>query len=640
MPIQVQCCGLLLMLILLYFYKSQRIIKLNTEKAFWRSFVMTFVCIVFDILSCIVISYRDSLPDLLVELVSKTYLATLVCVSFFALLYICTDIYPNKHDYKKIMVKYGVFVGIAVVLIYALPIFFYEDKSEKLLYSYGPSDYATYMFALATLIIVAVHLFKEKRRISPGRRVAVSMWLGVWVTAAVIQFVFPKLLLVGFASAVGMLVLYLVLENPGNNIDRQTGLFNHGAFLQYTKQLYDTRTPFAALAIVLEHNSFKTMRTDVEREVIAEAASYLSALPNVFVFKNTGTEILLIFPDRELAKTAVQAVRERFELGWGQSKGVMVEPYWIYVPDSTLADGSEDLLYLIRYVKQNSKDFSETHFAEVSRELSLKLRKEKEVEQLIADALKNDWLEVWYQPIYSTKKQRFTSAEALVRIRNEDGALIQPGTFIGIAERNGAILQLGETVFRKVCKFLSENDVLQYGIKYIEVNLSVIQCAYGQLAEDYISIMEEYGVPPQMINLEITESASMNAKKTLLENMNRLMDYGVNFSLDDFGTGQSNLDYIADMPVDIVKFDKGMTNAYFENGKTKYILDAAANMIHGMNLKIVSEGIETEEQFKTMHDLGVNYIQGYYFSKPLPEREFLEFLKNAGKKESADAVKA
>ncbi|MBD5116973.1 MAG: EAL domain-containing protein [Ruminococcaceae bacterium] len=636
MPIQVQCCGLFLMLILMYFYKSQKIIKLNTERAFWRSFVMTFVCIGFDILSCVAISCRDALPDLLVKFVSKTYLATLVGVSFFALLYICTDIYTKKTAYKKIMIQYGIFVAAAVILIYALPIYFYENKSEGVLYSYGPSDYATYIFALATLIIVAVRLFREKSKISSSRQVAVKIWLGVWVAAAIVQFIFPKLLLVGFASAVGMLVLYLVLENPGNNIDRQTGLFNHGAFLQYTKQLYDTGTPFAALAIVLEHNSFKTMRTDVERDVIAEASSYLSGLPDVLVFKNTGTEILLIFPETEISESAVRAIRERFDLGWGKSGGVMVEPYWIYVPDSGLADNSEDLLYLIRYVKQNSKEFSEDQFIEVSDELAARLRKEKEVEQLIVDALKNDWLEVWYQPIYSTKKCRFTSAEALVRIRNRDGALVPPGIFIETAERNGMILQIGEAVFRKVCCFLSQNDVKQYGIKYIEVNLSVVQCAYGKLADDYISIIEEYGISPDLINLEITESASMNAKKTLLENMKQLMDYGVKFSLDDFGTGQSNLDYIADMPVNIVKFDKGMTNAYFENGKTKYIMNAATNMIQGMNLKIVSEGIETEEQFKTMHELGINYIQGYYFSKPLPEKEFLEFLLRA--KEETEKV--
>lgn len=130
-----------------------------------------------------------------------------------------------------------------------------------------------------------------------------------------------------------------------------------------------------------------------------------------------------------------------------------------------------------------------------------------------------------------------------------------------------------------------------------------------------------------MINLEITESASAEAKNVLLNNMQTLIDYGVHFSLDDFGTGQSNLNYIVEMPVDIVKFDRCMIMSYFENTKAKYVMDAAIHMIHGMKLKIVSEGIETKEQFDTMVNLGISYIQGYYFSKPVPEQEFLNFIQ-------------
>ena len=116
--------------------------------------------------------------------------------------------------------------------------------------------------------------------------------------------------------------------------------------------------------------------------------------------------------------------------------------------------------------------------------------------------------------------------------------------------------------------------------------------------------------------------------------MNRLIDYGVNFSLDDFGTGQSNLNYIVDMPVDIVKFDRIMINAYFANKKAKYVMDAAMHMIHGMGLKIVSEGIETNEQFGRMSELGISYIQGFYFSKPLEKKEFIEFLIKHNKVEA------
>ena len=143
---------------------------------------------------------------------------------------------------------------------------------------------------------------------------------------------------------------------------------------------------------------------------------------------------------------------------------------------------------------------------------------------------------------------------------------------------------------------------------------------------EYKKIINEYGIDTKYINLEITETGSIESRQILLDNMSELRKSGISFSLDDFGTGNSNLNYIMDMPVDIVKFDKEMTKSYFKNEKSQYIMDAAMHMIKGLKLKIVAEGIETEYQFNTMNNLGIDYIQGYYFSKPIPEDEFIEFV--------------
>ena len=174
---------------------------------------------------------------------------------------------------------------------------------------------------------------------------------------------------------------------------------------------------------------------------------------------------------------------------------------------------------------------------------------------------------------------------------------------------------------------IEEHNMEKIGLHYIEVNLSAVQCAYKNLAHDLIKTMEQHHVDPHYINLEITESASLGNEKVFLDNLYELREYGVSFSLDDFGTGQSNLNYIVAMPVDIVKFDRSMTMAYFESEKAKYVMDAARLMIQGMNLEIVSEGIENEEQLEVITELGIQYVQGYYFSKPLPEDKFVHFIQ-------------
>jgi EAL domain-containing protein (putative c-di-GMP-specific phosphodiesterase class I) len=246
---------------------------------------------------------------------------------------------------------------------------------------------------------------------------------------------------------------------------------------------------------------------------------------------------------------------------------------------------------------------------------------------IIKSALIDDRVEVFYQPIYSFHDKKFVSAEALVRIRKADGSIIPPGLFIPVAEETGLIARIGERVFEKTCQFITENDIGQYGVEYIEVNLSVVQCENKALADMYIDIMEKYNVPPSFINLEITETASIVMRKILLENMAKLIDYGVSFSLDDFGNGESNLNYIVEMPVQIVKFDKDMTQAYFRNEKAKYVLQAASDMIQGLGLKVVAEGVETFSQLRELDRLGIDYIQGYYFSKPLEAGKYIEFIK-------------
>jgi len=140
-------------------------------------------------------------------------------------------------------------------------------------------------------------------------------------------------------------------------------------------------------------------------------------------------------------------------------------------------------------------------------------------------------------------------------------------------------------------------------------------------------MLNEYEIAPDRINFEITESAELKRRDIFKANLEALQEYGISFSLDDFGTGHSNLNYIVEMPVEIVKFDRDMTNAFFVEEKARVIMETAINMIHDMGLKVVVEGIETREQFEKMKELGVDYIQGFFFSRPVPQDEFYDFIK-------------
>lgn len=632
MNIKVQCCGIVLMLVILYFYGRQKTIRLNTEKAFLRMFCIIMMGLVTDIISLAALTHMDSLPVWLVDFACKLYISTLVMVALSGVLYVCVDIYKEKNRYRQVTRPHCVLAVIGIILIFVLPI----DKTylnEDIMYTSGPSALVTYAFALFFFVATVVLMERHKKRMNPRRREAVHIWLALWMMAAFIQFLFKELLIVSYVGAIAVMIIYLLLENPESNLDRQTGLYNQNTLLRYTEELYEKGEAFSLLSLIFSRSRISNMTAEVEQQVRMEVIRFILNIPETFAFKNAEDEIIILFRDRAKAEECEEMLRHRFEFGWGEEGDTFINPAWMFLPDAYMVNKPDDITYLLRYARQNSMDFAEYNTVVIDKSLVKRMYEERKTEQLLINAIENDRIEVYYQPIFATGEQRFTSAEALIRIRDKSDKIVPPNTFINVAEQNGMIIRLGEIVFEKVCRFLQTYPPEQLGLHYIEVNLSVVQCTYEHLAESFIRIMEKYKINPSWINLEITESASVSSKKILLKNMKKLMNYGIKFSLDDFGTGQSNLNYIVEMPVNIVKFDRSMTSAYFENGKAKYVMDAAMHMIHGMRLEIVSEGIETKEQYETMKKLGISYIQGYYFSKPLPSAAFVEFILNSKQQE-------
>jgi len=630
MNIYTQCCGILLLLVLVWMYRHQKRLHLNTGKAFLLALTVALCSLVLDALSVVMISNMDSLPLPFVKFSCKAYLSSLVAVALCTVCYICTDIYSKRIQYYK-MVNLNVLISFAaIVLICVLPISIYNDPVRGEVYTYGPSVLTAYIAAVFYLLLNLILLVWKKSVIRVSRRRAMAFWMLIWIGGALIQFFHNEMLIVGFASSIGIMVLYIKLENPEVNLDRQTGLFNHTALNRYVRQLSYRSRHFSVVLLAMEHAFYKNIsKESKESEAAAEMEmiKYLSSMEGAMVFKTAGDEIMLLFESEQKAEECMAVLRKRFEDGWGKDKSVFQRPLWIYLPDSSVMHDVRDVLHLIKYVRQNNKELLENGYLRIDKGIADEMYRTREMERTIFNAMEQNWITVYYQPIYSTEENCFTSAEALVRITDQDGRIVPPYDFVWVAEKNGMMLRLGEMIFEKVCQFIRDTNPEQYGLKYIEVNLSAIQCAYERFADNYIAIMEKYGIRPDFINLEITETATMGAKKIALENMRKLIEYGVSFSLDDFGTGESNLNYIVEMPVNIVKFDRTMINSYFENGKAKYVMDAAMHMIQGMGLEIVSEGIETKEMYDTMCSLGIQHIQGYYFSKPIPEREFLEFIK-------------
>ena len=624
MNVQAQICGIILLIIMFLFYRRYESLRLNTQIGFQVLLLCMMLCIFLDMLSIWAIVRLLSDHRGLVFVICKAYLMSIVLVGFAGLWYEFTDVYEDKKMLRRLAITGGAAWLSGCCMIAGLSLGIY--KMGRVVYTAGPAVMATYLFTGMFILVNIVFTLVKRKQANHRRSQVILSWLALWLAAAAVQFLNNELLLVGYAGALGVLVIFFRLENPEYVTDAVTGLFNQDGLLLYARKLYNEEKPFSLMSIWWNLGISQADEGAREQAVMAAFAKRLPKLDRTKVFKMADDEVWMIFEDMEHVEDTVEKVRNFVEYG-RRELGGMAQAAFTYMPDAAMVGDYQEMIHLMQYARWKSSDHSATNFKEVDAGFVEQMRKEKSMEQMLDEAMKEDRIEVFYQPIFSTKAKKFVSAEALVRMRDKDGSLVPPGAFISVAEANGKILQLGEIVFEKVCRFFTKEKLEQYGLHYIEVNLSVVQCGYPGLADDYIGIMEKYQINPKYINLEITESASMAAKKTLLENMRRLMEYGVYFSLDDFGTGQSNLNYIVDMPVNIVKFDREMSQAFFQDEKAKYVMNAAMQMIHGMKLKIVSEGIETEDQYLAMEELSIDYIQGYYFSKPLPEAAFLAFLQ-------------
>jgi EAL domain-containing protein (putative c-di-GMP-specific phosphodiesterase class I) len=207
--------------------------------------------------------------------------------------------------------------------------------------------------------------------------------------------------------------------------------------------------------------------------------------------------------------------------------------------------------------------------------------------------------------------------------------MISPLEFIPIAEGSGKIIPLGEQVFDKVLSLFDQHHIQDYGIDYIEVNLSPLQVRDPTIVERFHSIMEKHDVSPSHINFEITESSFIDNPTLVLSIMNQFIQEGFAFSLDDFGTGYSNFHYLYDMKFKIIKLDKSILDKASDSAIASKTLFYMIEMLKDISFQVLQEGVERQEQEEKLFEYGIDYIQGFYHSKPLPEEEFLSYMKQS-----------
>ncbi len=273
-----------------------------------------------------------------------------------------------------------------------------------------------------------------------------------------------------------------------------------------------------------------------------------------------------------------------------------------------------------------AKELGKNRYALYNHEIYLKLERVSKIKSILRNAIANDEFSVNYQPQYDTVKNEVFGFEALIRLDSRELGFISPAEFIPIAEKYGYITPITLWVLREACKQsvkLFENG---YNFKSMSINISSVDLQQTDFLEKVVEIIKETGIETKFIELEITETVLMKSIDSSIDILKEFMNMGIRIALDDFGTGYSSLAYLRKIPINTLKIDKSFIDDINSSNVEKSIINNIIEMAHAMDLKVVAEGVEDRDQFLILKDKSCDYIQGYYFSKPLPASKIEEIL--------------
>lgn len=522
----------------------------------------------------------------------------------------------------------------AGLLFNALAVFGAVQMEDKVYWSILYMDQFMATVCCVTLVILNKRKLRFIQRLNVYLFSAFNAFADICQLLLAFDIISQHLQLSTFSLSVALLLSYVTLQRPEDGLDHVSGMFNRHSHMFRTNERLRSGKPFLAFVFELKNMSLinSTFGISGGNEVIKIIASRVkAALPkHLHLYRMNGARFAANFNNEEelneFKPKYLAAFEEPLEINGTK---IRISAMGCLIPMPSITDQVSDIEEILKYYRTVAKPSDKVLVAD-KEAVELSRRRER-VDYAIQNALKSHGFEVYYQPIYSIGEKRISSCEALLRLKDEQLGFVRPDEFIPIAEETGRIVDVGRFVMEEVCKFIKEDRPQDYGIDCIDVNLSVIECMHPEITEDINAIINKYGVPRNMVNLEVTETASAKSYTLIQSRLRELQTSGFTISLDDFGSGFSSVEYLINFPFDIVKLDKSLVWAYMSTEKYKPILSHYMPMLHGLGLKIVAEGVETKEMLDALEELECDYMQGYYFSRPLPKEQFLEYVKNASK---------
>lgn len=588
--------------------------------------------------------------DVIAELVSNYYITSgdgdfgLAAVVTTTIFYLFQALLPyallcyimTLHDNKLISVKKMLLAGLATILLASIVLtnpftekLFYFDVSAG--YVEGPWYRLMYYSALFHLAVILILVISWRKEFGPQKTKVILDILILCGCGVVIQLLHYPLLMTGFGMSLGILALFLTINNPNANRDSLTGVYNHLYLTRRSDELIAAGKSFHIITIYLYQLKHINKVAGVEGGdyILQLTAKKLEELCGRRVFRITGKRFLVLTMSLQEYEYYITQIKKMFEtdmqLDADSSKPATPVILSGIVHGQKLGTSGLMLEYA-EYLESLSMQNGMIEVIQDDQQTMDGFLYNKKVEQYLHTAIAQDLFEVYYQPVYSTEKNDFVTLEALSRLHHPELGWIAPDVFIQIAEKNHMIEQITDLQFKRVCMFINEHRDLMKKLFNIKVNLSSLDLMRSDCSSHFIRMMDDMDIHHDWIQFEITETVATEYNAGLGMVIDGFMAAGVRLCLDDFGSGYANLNTVMRLPFSAIKIDRTLLFDICNDKKRAMFYQSIVETFHRMGYSIVSEGVETEEEMSLLSSWGADMIQGYYFSRPLPVEELLKLL--------------
>ena len=455
------------------------------------------------------------------------------------------------------------------------------------------------------------------------------------------QSIFPQLQIEMFVLAVTCYLAFATIQRPELIVNSKTLAQTSIAFENDLKKALSLEVPFKIIFIkITNHRNINMyVGNDKFNELLKKVTVFLHELSHKQKLKAVPfylNDYVYALPTEDQSDSSIDKILDALERYFSQVfilDGVKInlETRICVVCSPEDVSNFEYFIYLSKtYYKILEPTGKPQWLRDYISDRNFIIR--NNIQKIIERAINEERFEVYFQPIYSVKEKKFSSAEALVRLNDPEFGPIPPGLFISYAEKTNKIHVIGDFVLKKVCQFIGSKEGQSLNLDYIEVNMSVVQCFETDLITKIRDLLEKYNLEPSQLRLEITENAASFNPMIVEKNIRDLNNIGIKFSLDDYGTGFSNIKKVISLPFDIVKLNKAFIDE-IENPNTESLVQDTIHMLKALGKQILIEGIESKERAQIFIELknddveACDYLQGFFFSKPLPQAEFVKFIK-------------